>query len=108
MISWLGAFAVTQAIECPIYGWALRTRSHRWLWAFALSAVTHPIIFCVFPTFFPTDYWIYVSWAEAFAVGVEALILRGLGVPAAFRWALLANGASVLVGLSLRAGFGWP
>ena len=108
MISWLGAFVVTQAVECPIYGWALRNRSHRWLWAFALSAVTHPIIFFVFPTFFPADYWTYVSVAEAFAVGVETLILQSLAVSSALRWALLANGASLLLGGSLRAVFGWP
>jgi hypothetical protein len=108
LTAWLAAFSVTQVVECPIYGRALA--GHRWRWpcAFGLSAVTHPIVFFVLPRLFPDDYWTYVSVAEAFAVAVEALLLRTLGVPLALGWALVANGASLLVGLSLRAWIGWP
>jgi len=73
-----------------------------------LSALTHPVIFFVFPAYFPADYWAYVSAAEAFAVGVETLMLRVLGVPNALVWAGLANGASLAVALLSRGLWGWP
>ena len=108
MTAWLAAFSVTQIVECPIYGYALA--DHRWRWgcAFGLSAVTHPIIFFALPRLFPADYWTYVSVAEAFAVVVEAGLLSALGARRPLQWALLANGASLLVGLTLRAWIGWP
>ena len=99
---------MTQVVECPIYARALRGRRRRWAWAFALSALTHPVIFFGFPALFHGDYWVYVSAAEAFAVGAETVMLRALGVSNALLWAGLANGASLLVGLSSRALWGWP
>ena len=108
MIPWLGAFAVTQLVECPIYARALRGRARRWGLAFALSAATHPIIFFVFPPLFPHDYLTYISVAEAFAVAAETVALRVMGVPKALLWALLANGASCGVGLLMRSSVGWP
>lgn len=48
-----------------------------------------------------------VLLAETFAVVTEAPWLRRFGVRHAFWWSLCANAASVAVGLSLRAVFGW-
>lgn len=113
--AWLGAFALTQLVETPIHARALgpgRPWARRLLLGFGASAITHPIVFFGFPRLLPTlftrDYWSGVAAAEAFAVAVEALYLRRLGVERAIPWALLANAASVAVGLLTRAGFGWP
>ena len=48
-----------------------------------------------------------VSAAELFAVVSEAL-LSALGVKRSIAWALVANAASVTVGLGLRWGLNWP
>jgi len=108
MGAWLSAFALTQALEVPIYGLALRGRRARWAWAFGASALTHPFIFLVLPRFWPGDALTYVVFAEAVAVGGEAIYLAALRVPRSVAWALLANGVSAGVGLTCRALFGWP
>lgn len=108
IVAWLSAFAITQAVEVPIYARALAHRGHRWGWAFGASLVTHPVVFWVFPRVWPGDYWSGVAAAEAFAVSVEAIYLGALGVERSIAWALLANGLSVAVGLGLRWAIGWP
>ncbi|MCA9544056.1 MAG: hypothetical protein KC613_06680 [Myxococcales bacterium] len=107
-LRWLAAFAVTQAVEAPIYAQALTHRRRRWAWALALSAVTHPVVFFVFPRFWPGGWLHRTVAAEAFAVAMEAVGLTLLGVPRSLVWALLANGASVAVGLTARHLWGWP
>lgn len=110
--AWLGAFALTQIVETPIYARALSARCPRWTvrvaLAFGASALTHPAVFFVFPRLFPGDYWTGVAAAELFAVSAEALYLRRLGVDRAIGWSLLANAASVTLGLVSRAVFQWP
>ncbi len=110
--AWLGAFALTQLVETPIYARALAPRGPdrltRLALAFGASALTHPVVFFGFPRWFPDDYWTGVAAAELFAVCIEALYLRRLGVDRAIAWSLLANAASVAVGLSSRAALGWP
>lgn len=108
LVAWISAFAVTQAVEVPVYGRALRARPRRWLWAFGASALTHPVVFFAFPWLWPGGGWSMVAAAEAFAVAVEAAYLSALGVERSVAWALLANGLSVAVGLGLRAAVGWP
>ena len=108
LMPWLSAFFVTQLVEVPVYSYVLRHRDRAWLLAFLASAITHPIVFFVFPTFFPGQYWSGVFVAEAFAVLVEAVWLSVFGVRQSIGWAILANGLSVAVGLTLRALFGWP
>ena len=107
MSGWLSAFLVTQLVEMPIYAQVLKARRRRWPLAFLLSALTHPVVYFVFPLL-PVSYWEHVSWAEAFAVLAEAFLLRAMGVERPLWWALLANASSVIVGLTLRAYFGWP
>ncbi len=105
MSAWLGAFALTQLVEVPIYLRALRGRL---AWAFGLSLLTHPIVFFVFPRLVEGPYWAMVSMAEAFAVAVEAALLSALGVERSLWWALLANGCSVAASLLTRSLIGWP
>lgn len=106
--AWLSAFVVTELVEAPIYARCLKPRSDRWLIALAASALTHPFIFLVLPDLWSGGWISYVLAAEAIAISVEALWLRLFGVRRATLVALLANGASTLVGLTLRELTGWP
>lgn len=106
--AWLAAFALTQAVEVPIYAICLKNRRLRWAWAFVASLITHPCIFLLLPRIWPGGHLTYVASAEAVAVGGEAIDLAALGVPRSIAWALLANGASLGAGLASRALFAWP
>jgi hypothetical protein len=112
LLAWLGAFAFGQAIEVPIYALALRRvglgRWRLWLAAFGPTALTHPIVWFVFPWILPTSYWLMAVAAETFAVLAEALYLRLFGVRRALVWSLSANALSCGLGLAARASFGWP
>ncbi len=103
---WLVAFAFTQAFELPIYFWASRS----WRVGFFASAITHPVVWFVFPVLMTVGvgYWPMVALAEAFAVGVEAWWLWHHGVRRPLLWSLLANATSAGLGLLLRASFGVP
>ncbi|MEE2756745.1 MAG: hypothetical protein VYA30_08780 [Myxococcota bacterium] len=109
-ISWLGAFAVTQLIECPIYWTALRHLHGQstWLMAFGISSLTHPIVFFAFPQLNFSSYWDMVMSAEAFAIIAEALILRRMGHQRPITISVIANLSSAGVGLTLRALTGFP
>jgi hypothetical protein len=106
MRAWLIAFAFTQAVEVPIY---LRAGAG-WRAAFLASAFTHPLVWFGFPTLkaLGLGYWGTVVVMECFAIGVEAVWLSTRGVRRALLWSLLANSASVSLGLLSRAMFGWP
>jgi hypothetical protein len=107
-MGWLAAFTLTQLIEVPIYARALRGRRMRWVAAFGASALTHPVVWWVFPRLWPAGYWSMVLAAEAFAVLVEALYLRLFtGLPRALAWSLAANGASCGAGFVVYAALGW-
>jgi len=108
MLQWLSAFLVTQMVECPLYAYALKQRSRRWVLAASLSAITHPVVFWIFPRFDWGGYWQMVSLAECFAVSVEAACLSCLGVRHSILWSVCANALSVGIGLALRALYGWP
>jgi ABC-type Co2+ transport system permease subunit len=118
--AWLGAFAFTQAVEMPIWAYALA--EHRklgrgegrwpfWLCAlvgFGASAITHPVVWFVIPRYAPGGYVAMVLQAEAFAVLVEAGYTGVLGLRRSLAWSLLANAASAGLGLLCRWKFGWP
>ena len=114
MIPWLVAFVFTQVVEVPIYLRALDAEGRKLstplaiLIGFGASALTHPIVWFVFPRVVPLSYWGMVGCAEAFAVGAEALYFRAFGVKRALLWSLAANGASAGLGLLCRHFFGWP
>ena len=112
MLVWLLAFAVTQVVECPIYVAALgrdgpkRSLRDRLSLAFAASAITHPVVWFVIPHLWRvtgqgTGYAGLVVTSEAFAVLVEAELLRGFGLRRSLVWSLVANGASAGLGYLL-------
>lgn len=118
-MKWLVAFLFTQAIELPVWLWALRRGPRRpgpgasarpgRLGAVAIalgaSALTHPIVWFVFPPLQPRlGYWPMVALAEVFAVVVEALYMRAEGVRYALGWSLAANAASFGLGIAIL----WP
>ncbi len=104
VLHWTVAFAITQLVEVPIYLRAQR----RFGVAFGASAITHPLVWFVVPAFWHGGSYVgMVLVAEVFAVVTEALWLRRFGVRHALAWSLVANAASVAVGLSLRALTGW-
>lgn len=116
LIPWLSAFALTQAVEMPIYVRALREGprptidrlSKALALAFAASALTHPIVWFVMPRLIPDNWLTMVIVAELFAITAEAAWMRSFGLPRALAWAGLANAASVLVGIASRSLFAWP
>lgn len=102
---WLARFLFTQLVEVPIYSYALKGRP---LTAFGASALTHPIVFFVFPRIWPGGYWSTIAAAEVFAVLVEALYMQRAKLPRALLWSLLANGASYTLARVSARTFGWP
>lgn len=118
--AWLGAFLFTQAVEVPIWAYALRRQRDvpvgREPWpawvvlatSFGASAITHPFVWFAFPRYAPGGYEAMVVQAETFAVVVEAIYTSAFGLRWAFAWSLAANGASAGLGLLSRAIFGWP
>jgi hypothetical protein len=110
--AWVRSFAFTQIVEVPIY---LRgVPGNRWragAIAFGASALTHPIVWYVFPRLHFASYLRMAVAAEAFAFLAEAVYLWCFGVrgPArALGWSTLANGASLGLSLLSRALFGVP
>jgi len=119
------AFVLTQLVEMPIYAIPL---GRRWPLGFFASAITHPIVFLVFPrvfalfatpviwvpghtavtTSFVMRALVYFLLVESFAVIVEAIYLRRLRVSHPLRWSLAANGASAAIGAVLTFVTGWP
>jgi hypothetical protein len=118
--AWLWAFLFTQAVEVPIWAWALRRRRRAapdrapwpvWLClaaGFGASAITHPFVWFAFPRYGSRSYLVMVIEAESFAVGVEALYTGALGLEDALAWSVVANASSLGLGLASRAFFGWP
>lgn len=102
---WLTAFALTQALEMPIYRWA----SKSWRVAFFASAITHPVVWFIFPQLvvFSVPWPAVIALAETFAVVVEWAWLRANKVERALAWSLVANGFSFTTGLVLRELTGW-
>ncbi len=103
--AWLAGFVLTQVVEAPIYRFGAKAR---WPVALLASTFTHPIVWFVFPLLTRLSYWEMVACAELFAVVAEALWLRANKVAFASAWSVVANAASVVIGLGLRAAFGAP
>ena len=106
MMLWFKAFLLTQLMEMPLYLFATRNQyswGSRLAIAFGASALTHPIVWLVFPVLWPfrSFFWMIVA-AEIFAFVAEALYLRWCRVPRPWIWALVANGFSLSVGLVIR------
>ena len=111
-MKWLEAFLFTQAVEIPIWVYALLRAARRdgvgkrppvvsaLLIAFGASAITHPVVWFGFPLLSRyIGYWPMVACAETFAVVVEGFYMRAEGMRRAHLWSLLANGASFGLGV---------
>jgi len=98
---WLTAFLLTEAVEVPIYGLALKEwpLTIRLALAFVPSLLTHPLVWWFVGQSTPRGYWWAVAGAELFAVLAEAAVLRILRVRAAVLWSILANTSSLGVGM---------
>lgn len=110
---WLEAFALTLAIEVPIYAALLRRYAGSWFGAVALGVAlqvaTHPALWFFAPRFEP--YWAWVVTLEVVIWLIEGL-LAGLVIdhPKGKRYAyaygllasLCANATSTLIGLALQ------
>jgi hypothetical protein len=116
-LKWLVAFLFTQAVELPFWILAQRRGGRRpgapprpslgtaALVGLGASALTHPIVWFVFPSLQPwIGYWPMVALAELFAVGVEAAYIRAEGVRHGVVWSLAANAASFALGIAIL----WP
>jgi hypothetical protein len=108
--AWLHAFALTVVIELLVATPLLAPSGAPWKRRAAIvllaNLASHPLVWFVFPE------WTMGSAArlglsEAWAVGVEAaayaLVWPALERPRAFGVSALANGASLSIGLLLRA-----
>lgn len=108
--AWLRSFVFTQVVEVPIYMQVLP--GNRWragLIAFGASALTHPVVWFVFPVLLHQSWTRVTTFAELFAVGVEALYLCVWLKPwKATAASLVANGASLGLALLSRHLFGVP
>ena len=103
---WFLAFFFTQLFEMPIYWRASRSLRV----AFFASAITHPIVWFVFPLLMRVGvaYEPMIVLAEAFAIAVESWWLRWNGVKRPFLWSLAANLFSVTCGFAMRELVGFP
>ncbi len=103
---WLFAFSITQAVEVPIY-WIAHRAPLRVVKAFGASAITHPVLWLVFPLFMEPSYWRAAALAELGVVVVEAFYTRAFAVRHAWAWSLGANAASCAVGFAIYRALGW-
>ena len=103
ILRWFIGYLFTQAVEVPLY-----LRVTTWRVAVLASTFTHPIVWFVFPRFWPGSYLSTIIVSEIFAWGVEALWLKTNGVQRAMLWSFIANGASFCIGLALRKFLGVP
>lgn len=103
-MSWWAAFALTQAIEVPIYVLGTRNAALPLPWriavGFGASALTHPVVWFVLRALeAPLGFAAYFAVAETFAVLAEALYLRAFALPRPLWLAAIANGTSAGAGL---------
>lgn len=121
--AWLYAFVFTQAVEMPVYHFFLPCRVRA---ALLPSLLTHPIVWFVIFPYLDASHVAKVWLAEVFAVVVEALLgvwllrrslaergsasrtSRGRVVARALVVAVVANAASLGLGLASRRLFGVP
>jgi hypothetical protein len=113
--AWARAFVFTQAVEAPMYRWALGVSLGQ---ALLPSALTHPALwFWFFPRLAPSlglTYRDTTLLSEVLVWWSEALVLTAVcrkkppRLWAYAGWAFVANGTSLLLGLGCRRFFGLP
>jgi hypothetical protein len=107
---WVRAFGLTVTAEMvvavPLLRRAESSVARRAAVVLLVNLATHPLVWFLFPGL-ALGYATKLAMSEVFAVGVEAgaygLIVRSLGAPRGLLVSLLANGASLALGLALRA-----
>ncbi len=75
MLAWLTAFVWTLAIELPIYARMIELRG-RWsvvVLVVAINAITHPLLWFVFPRIEPR--WLFLLAGETSVIAIEALAI---------------------------------
>lgn len=105
-MTWPVAFLLTQVVEGPIYLRAGRglPAGRRWALALGASAITHPVVWFVFP-WESAPWWMCFAAAETFAVVAEGALAKLVGLRRPWLWSLAANSASVAVGLAIQSGW---
>ena len=112
---WLTAFFLTQLLESPLYYRVLSRaeesgrgpklgalpypRSRRLLLALTPSALTHPLLWMVWPALLrPLElpWYAHTFLGEGIVWGAEGLFLWALGVAYPWRWSAAANLLSAL------------
>ena len=108
-LQWARAFAITLAIELPMYTWLLRragwSAPRALAGGFAANALSHPLLWFALPRFEP--YWLFAATGEAMVVAVEWGVLAVLARKRDARLAvivLVVNAASMLVGFTFLSG----
>lgn len=109
-LNWPEAFFLTQVIEMPIYVYCLKRWGHHRAWfnvvfiAFAASAITHPLVWFVFPKILSLkgNYPLFFWAVELFAWSVEGCYFKFFKVKYPWMVSLIGNGASAGVGLILN------
>ena len=109
--AWFLAFLVTVAVEAPVVLVLTRGSQAGPARRFALvvfaQLVTHPLVWFVFPRLVGLTGYGATTLAELWAWLAEAafyaLVLPGVSMTRALAISALANGASVLAGVLLRA-----
>ncbi len=110
--AWAIAFAITLCVELMVAGWLLRADDTllRRFGAIGLANVaSHPLAFFVISQALGAAVASFILaevWAVLSEVAVYVLVLRGVGAGRALAVSLLANGASLGVGVVLQAA-GW-
>lgn len=107
---WLRAFIFTQLVEVPIY---LALGKTRFVKAFSLSLITHPVLWFVFWVHVHLPYEPKIAVGEILVVAIEALVLwayerQRLTWQRALVVAFVANLASSVLGELCRYFFGLP
>lgn len=114
VLAWLKAFSLTALVELPIVSALLREAEPRLYRRLALvlfaNLASHPAVWFIFPAL-GLPYGAMLLIAEAWAVLSEAalyrLVFEKTGAVEALGISALANGASLGIGLLVRAATGW-
>ncbi|WP_438042127.1 hypothetical protein [Sorangium sp. So ce128] len=112
--AWARAFAFTLLIELavasPLLGAAERARGRRAALVAVANLASHPAVWFIFPALAigaTARLALSELWAVLLELGVYRLALRELPATHAIAASALANGASLGLGLLLRATTGW-
>src|SRR5215475_10008528 len=112
-LDWLSAFLWTLVLELPVYALCLRERFGGWrtpiVLALGMNAVSHPLLWFVFPKWQP--FWLWLLVAESCVTLFEGMILAialacvrsARPVGTALAVAVAANALSTGFGLAANA-----